>query len=200
MSYRVSRHNISTTFRVGDQLCRVTFAPWYEYRPGHHIWNVGFVVGKSKRQLNDWYYKRKNKRTRGITKKIVGRSGIATIARGFQTVLRLRWKIPPGDLIVLDCTSGNPEQQFKVWSRWHKHHPEWLINYEEMKFFWYRPPYPDDQIWKSGFRIIPVTPEDPLENTAGERYFDCFRIAPKAPCTDLSMEQTLGLLGQVLNS
>jgi len=200
MSYRVSRKTTSNTFRVGDQLCRVTFFPWYEYQPGHWIWNVGFCVGKSRRQLNDWYHKRKNKRTRGITKKITGRAGIATISRGFQTVLQMRWIIPPGDLIVLDCTSGNPEQQFKAWSRWHRNHPEWLINFEEKKFFWYRPPYPDDALWKSEFKIIPETPADPLANTVGERYFDCFRVRLKDPRTDLSMDQMLGLLGQVLNS
>jgi len=200
MSYRVSRKNISTTFLVGEQLCKVTFVPWYEYRPGYWIWNVGFCVGKSRRQLNDWYNKRRNKRVRSINKRIVGRSGLTTISRGFQAVLRLRWQIAPGDLIVLDCTSGNPEQQFKAWSRWYKHHPEWLINFEEKKFYWYRPPYPDDAIWKSEFKVIPETPVDPLANTAGDRYFDCFRVRLKDPRIDLSMDQMLGLLGQVLNS
>ena len=59
MTYRISRKNTSSTFRVGKQLCKVTFVPWYEYRPGYWIWNVGFAVGQSRRQLNDWYYKRK---------------------------------------------------------------------------------------------------------------------------------------------
>lgn len=199
MSYRVSRHNISTTFKVGKQLCRVTFMPWHQYRPGFWIWNVGFCVGKSKRQLNDWYNKRRNRRARTLDGKIVGRNGLATISRGFQAVLRLRWQIPPGDLIVLDCTSGNPEQQFKAWSRWHKNHPEWLIDFEEKKFFWYRPPYPDDAIWKSQFKVIPQPPADLLANTVGERYFDCFRVRLKDPRIDLSTGEMLGLIGQVLN-
>jgi hypothetical protein len=201
MSYRVCRHLTSSTFKVNNQLCKVFLEPQVEYRPGHWLWNVGFAVGRSKRQLNDWYWKRKNKRRRSLDQKIVGTSGIKTISKGFKEVLKLRWNIEPGDVICLDCTSGNPEKQFKTWMRWapSKKHPEWLVDFQEKKFFWYRPPYPDDAIWNQ-FRIQPVVPADPLENTADSRYYGCFRIEPKVPCTDLSMDQTLALLGQVLNS
>jgi len=185
MSYRITRHNTSSTFQVGEQLCKVTFTTWGEYKPGFWLWNVGFCVGGSRRQLNDWYRKRKNKRTRRITGRILGRSGLATISRGFQTVLKLRWNIPPGDAIVLDCTSGNPEQQFKAWSRWHRYHPEWVIDEKEMKFYWFRPPYSDDLLWQStkekGLKIIPVTPQDPLANTQGVNYFHCFDLRPSTP-------------------
>ena len=199
MTYRISRHLTTSTFTVGNQLCKVFLDPMSEYRPGYWVWNVGFAVGKSRRQLNDWYNKRRNKRHRSLDRKIGGVSGLKTIALGAKEVLRLRWNIQPGDAIMLDCTSGDPERQFRAWIRWVRQHPEWVINYEEREFFWYRPPYVDDPI-RQQFAIRAIVPEDPIANTFGERYFDCFRVAPKVPDTELSMEQTLGLLGQVLNS
>ncbi len=119
------------------------------------------------------------------------------IRKGFKEVLRLRWLIQPGDCIELDCTSGDPERQFRAWSRWHKHHPEWVIDYDKKIFYWYRPPYPDDAVWKS-FDIVPIVPENIYGNTIGDRYFDCFRVQPKGGKKDISMDQTLELLGQVL--
>lgn len=198
MTYRVSRKTISNTFEVQGQICKVFMQPLHEYEGKHWLWNVGFAIGSSRRQLNDWYWKSKrNKRCRSLNNQMVGRSGIKAIAKGFETVLRMRWHIPPGDAIVLDCTSGDPDRQFRAWSRWHKHHPEWVISYEEKKFYWYRPPYPADNIWKN-FNITAVTPDNPLENSCDLRYFDGFRVQPKVQCTDLSNEQTLSLLSQVL--
>lgn len=194
MTLRISRKNTSTTFRVGDQLCKVTMDPWGEYKPGHWLWNVGFGVGQSRRQVNDWYNKRKNKRTRRINGRIMGRSGVATISRAAQTVLQLRWNIQPGDAIVLDCTSGNPEQQFRAWTRWVRHHPEWVTDKEELKFYWFRPPYAGDLIWQStreqGLKIVPVTPENPLANTHGIKYFHCFELRPLVPHSLPSNEET----------
>ena len=96
------------------------------------------------------------------------------IRRGFQEVLKLRWTIPIGDALVLDCTSGDPERQFHAWSRWHRYHPEWVINKEKKEFYWYRPPYLTDKVWKEKKVIIPLVPKDLLMNTAGENYFKCF--------------------------
>ena len=165
MTYRVRRKFTSSKFYVEGQLCKIFMEPLQEHKPGFYIWNVGFAIGKSNRQLNDWYWKRKNRRTRSISNQMIGRSGLKAIRRGFEEVLRMRWLIPPGDAILLDCTSGSPERQFRAWSRWHRYHPEWLINYETMEFFWHRPPYYDDPVRKE-FKIIPLVPEDPLANTS----------------------------------
>ena len=207
MSYRVSRKCTSTSFTVGEQLCKVFLTPVNEYRPGFWLWNVGFAVGKSRRQLNDWNKGRRNKRRRSIANRLVGTSGIKTISKGFKTVLQMRWTIQPGDAIVLDCTSKDPEKQFKTWMRWapSKKHPEWTVDFEAKEFYWYRPPYPSDPVWNQ-FRITGVIPEDPLDNTAESRYYDCFRVWPKlsrqqgSPCNDLSMSQISDLLSQALNS
>ena len=181
MSHRVCRKFTSRTFTVNGQLCKIFLEPLRQHRPGFWVWNVGFVIGKSRRQLNDWYWKRKNKRARSLTHQLVGRSGIKAIKRGFEEVLKLRWNLAPGDCLVLDCTSGDPERQFHAWSRWHRYHPEWVIDAERREFYWYRPPYPDDQLWQSikGIATIkPITPSDPLANTAEANYFQCFDFLP----------------------
>jgi len=189
MTYRVRRKFTSHTFKVNDQLCKVFFEPWHEYEKGYWIWNVGFAVGKSKRQLNDWFWKRKNKRWRSLHNQLLGRQGMKTISQGFKHVLELRWTIPSGDAIVLDCTSKDPDRQFRAWSRWHRNHPEWVIDNVEQKFYWFRPPYWDDPIRQSHL-IVEKCPDDLLANTLGHRYHDCFDSLPFHPCTDQSMEQT----------
>lgn len=179
MSYRIRRKTTSTTFKVGDQLCKVFLEPQYEYRPGFWHWNVGFAVGRSRRQINDWYWKRNNKRARSLQNQLVGNSGMKAIARGFDHLLLLRWNLAPGDVLSLDCTSGEPEKQFRAWQRWQKHHSDCVIDYDEKKFFWYRPPYPDDDIYKY-FAITPKQPADLRANCVGERYFECYSVRPKA--------------------
>ena len=199
MTYRVCRHLTSSTFVVDGQLCKVFLEPQFEYRPGFWMWNVGFAVGKSRRQLNDWYYRKQNKRRRSLDARLTGKSGMKAFSSGVRTMLRMRWALQPGDVIVIDCTSNSPEKQFRSYWYWLRRHREWVIDFEEKKIFWHRPPYPDDAI-RQQFRIRPVTPADPLANTSESRYYDCFRVEPKVHCNELSMDQTLGLLGQVLNS
>jgi len=174
MSYRVRRKFTSSKFIVDGQLCKIFLEPMSLYKGSNYLWNVGFAIGKSNRQLNDWFQGRKNKRSYSITRKIVGRSGLKAIRRGFQEVLKLRWTIPIGDALVLDCTSGDPERQFRAWSRWHRYHPEWIINKEKKEFYWYRPPYLTDKVWEEKKVIIPLVPDDLLMNTAGTNYFKCF--------------------------
>ncbi|NBX49664.1 hypothetical protein EBT25_06910, partial [bacterium] len=127
MSYRICRKHISRTFTVQDHLCKVFLEPHGEFKPGHWLWNVGFAVGKSSRQLNDWNRRKKNRRARSLDCQMKGKAGIKTISAGFNTVLDLRWHIPPGDALVIDCTSGDPEKQFRAFSWWHRQHTDWII-------------------------------------------------------------------------
>lgn len=203
MSQRLCRKFTSRTFTVNGQLCKVFLDPIKQHRPGFWVWNVGFAIGKSRRQLNDWYYKRKNKRARSLTNQLVGKSGMKAIKRGFEEVLKLRWNLPPGDCLKLDCTSGDPDRQFHAWSRWHRHHPEWVISYENREFYWYRPPYPDDLIWESikgVARIKPITPVDQLANTAGINYFQCFDLIRVNSNTLLSTDGTNHQSSQALST
>ena len=118
MSKRIRRKSISNTFKIKGHLCKVILDPWSKLDNGFWAWNIGFAVGKSNRQINDWYHKRKNKRARSLNKKFTGDIGLRAIAEGWRTVLKLRWNIEPGDSITFDCTSGKPEQQFRAFQYW----------------------------------------------------------------------------------
>lgn len=188
MTYRVRRKFTSHTFKVNNQVCKVFLEPWLEFSPGFWLWHVGFCVGKSKRQINDWYRNRRNKRRRSLHNKLTGTSGVTAFFRGFKTLLSLRWDIPAGDAIVVDCTSGSPDQQFKAYVRWQQRHPDWLINYQEQKVFWYRPPYADDPIREIA-RITECRPADPMVNTLGENYYNSFLVHLLNPYIDQSIQQ-----------
>ena len=92
-------------------------------------------------------------------------------------MLKLRWNVEPGDSITFDCTSGKPEQQFRVFQYWRRYHCDWLYDEDKLEFYWTRPPYPDDIIWNKA-EIIGVTPKNPLEPIHPGAYFDCFTFLP----------------------
>ena len=180
-------------------MCKIFIDPKKEYRKGFYLWNVGFAVGKSNRQLNDWYKGKKNKRARTLQGKIVGKSGLRTIRKAYEELFKLRWRIEPGDSLLIACTSGKPDAQFHAFWRYLSRHSDILVDYETKSYYWYRPPFPDDVVWKD-FNIIPLVPDDPLLEISGSRYNDCFRIQPKVPCTQLSMEQITDLLSLALTT
>ena len=199
MSYRTRRKFTSSTFAVGDHLCKVFLEPRVEYRPGYWLWNTGFAVGKSQRQLNDWYWRRNNRRRRSLDGNFKGKVGIKAIRRGFLEVLRLRWALAPGDVLVIDSTSGHPAKQFAAFSWWRRYHPEWTVNEDSLEFFWHRPPYPDDSVWDH-FEVMGITPPKPLENTADQRYFDCFLVRSAPLGTVGSSHRIADLLAQAQSS
>ena len=176
---RSRRKSISNTFKIKGHLCKVILDPWSKLDNGFWAWNIGFAVGKSNRQINDWYHKRKNKRARSLDKQFTGRAGLKAIAEGWKIVLKLRWNIEPGDSITFDCTSGKPEQQFRVFQYWRRYHCDWLYDEKKLEFYWTRPPYPDDNIWKQNGIIIPKIPSNVLEPIEPDKYFDCFTFVPE---------------------
>ena len=139
MSKRIRRKSISNTFKIKGHLCKVIIDPWCRLENGFYNWNVGFAVGKSNRQINDWYHVKQNRRRRSLHKHMTGTEGFKTIPRGFNEVLRLRWLIPAGDTIFIDCTSADPEKQWKTFSRWRRWHPDWFVNEHLKEFYWTRP-------------------------------------------------------------
>ena len=139
MTYRPHRRTLTSTIRVGKHLCKVFLKPWDKMSSGAVVWKVGFGVGKSRRQINDWYHVRQNRRRRSLHKHMTGTEGFKTIPRGFNEVLRLRWLIPAGDTIFIDCTSADPEKQWKTFSRWRRWHPDWFVNEHLKEFYWTRP-------------------------------------------------------------
>ena len=199
MSYRVRRKFTSSKFCINGQICKIFIDPKKEYQKGFYLWNAGFAVGKSNRQLNDWYKGKKNKRARSLQGKLVGKSGLKTLKRAYEEFFKLRWKIEPGDALLVECTSAKPDSQFHAFWRWFSRHSDILVDYETKSYYWYRPPFPDDVVWKD-FNIIPLVPDDPLLEISGAPYNDCFRLQPKGPCTQLSMEQITDLLSLALTT
>ncbi len=185
-----NRRRKFTTYKffVEGQICKVFFQPQKEFKKGFWIWNVGFAVGKSNRQLNDWYWKRKNKRSRSIHRQMTGRKGIKTVTIFFKEILKLRWILEPGDVFYCDCTSFKPEQQFKIGLRFVRNHPDWAIDHDKKIFFWHRPPYSDDEIWNT-HKIIGKMPSNPLWSMGNSQYVQCFDAFPIDQCTARSKDQ-----------
>ena len=175
-----NRRRKFTTYKffVEGQMCKIFFHPQKEFKKGFWIWNVGFAVGKSNRQLNDLYWKKQNKRSRSIHRQITGRVGMKAVTKFFKEIVKLRWLIEPGDVFYCDCTSSKPEQQFRIGLRFLRNHPDWAIDYENLIFFWHRPPYYDDVIWDD-FIVLGNLPPNPLQSTDYSQYYDCFRAFPK---------------------
>ncbi len=145
MNYRPRRRRLTSTIRVGKHICKVFIDPWQWVSDGTVVWKVGFAVGRSRRQINDWYYIRRNRRSRSLHKRMTGTEGFATIPRGFYEVLRLRWQIPAGDTIFIDCTSANPDKQYKTFSRWRRWHPDWYVSSDLKEFYWTKPLWQSEQ-------------------------------------------------------
>ena len=89
MTYRPRRRRLTSTIRVGKHICKVFIDPWHWVKDGTVVWKVGFAVGKSRRQVNDWYHIRQNRHSRSLHKRMTGTEEHKTISRGFK-VLRLR--------------------------------------------------------------------------------------------------------------
>ncbi len=82
MTYRPHRRTLTSTIRVGKHLCKVFIKPWDKMPSGAVVWKVGFGVGKSRRQINDWYHVKQNRRRRSLHKHMTGTEGFKTIPRG----------------------------------------------------------------------------------------------------------------------
>lgn len=196
MTYRVRRKFTGSTFRVHGQLCKIFLEPTYEYCPGFWHWNVGFAVGKSRRQLNDWYWNRKNKRWRSLYKRMMGKAGISTLYRATEELLKLRWSLAPGDCLSFQSTSKYPDKQVDALKRWQRRCPDCVIDEYNREFIWYRPPYPNDAVYQV-FDVIPITPEDHRTDNLGDRYFNCFSLRLKGTNIRLSTAEMRSLLDQV---
>lgn len=178
MTYRVRRKFTSSTFKVNNQYCKVFLTPFQKTEKGFWYWNVGFAVGSSKRQLNDWYQERDNKRTRKINNQLTGKQGVKTISLAFKEVLKLRWNLAPGDSLLIDCTSAKPDKQFRAWNYFCRNRREWVVNPEKREFYWTRPPYPSDVHWTMGV-IVPQPLPNLLDPVTDNSYFDCFYLSTR---------------------
>lgn len=185
MNQRVRRKFTSYKFCVNGQICKFFLEPKKEYLPGFYFWNVGFAIGRSNRQLNDWYKEKKNKRANKLRKKLTGKSGIKPLSIAFRKMMELRWIMEPGDALVIRCHSLDPEKEFKALLRWQRKYSDWMVNEKDREIMWYRPPYPHEDIYER-YNIIKKIPEDPFLIAQGSNYLLCFDYSLKAQCIDRS--------------
>ena len=89
MTQRVRRKFTSSKFRVNNYLCKTFLEPVEEYDCGFYIWNIALAIGKSNRQLNDWYRMRKNKRARSLKSKLTGRDGLKALRKGYEQIMKM---------------------------------------------------------------------------------------------------------------
>jgi len=182
MRQRIRRQLISTKFKLNKKLCKLFIDPWYTYEKGFWVWNVGFAIGKSNRQLNDWYNQRRNKRANAIRKKMSGPGDYRSFYQAWRRILKLRWQMPPGDSLMIDCTGAYPEQQYKVYKfltdSKYRQHPDWHWREELKQIYWTRPPSRLNPAWKKGI-IIPKLPKDLYAPVTSENYLDSFYVSLK---------------------
>jgi len=175
MTYRVCRKRSTTTFKINQQYCKIVLTPLKPWSGDAWIWQVHVGISKSKRQLNDWYKEKKNKRTNNMKSHLTGKGGIKPLIEACNVLLRMRWVLEPGDCLYLDCQSSQPDKQFRAYYYWAKNNPDAIADLEKKRFWWHRPPYVGDPLYEMG-RIIPVVPEDPSAPLVGQQYFECFRV------------------------
>ena len=106
------------------------------------VWLASVANSKSKRQINDWMKRRKNRRTRQLDGNLTGKAGNKIQVIAIRALHEWMALIPPGDSIVFRCESADPERQFRVWKKWILRH-NWDLNPEideDLKsFFFYKP-------------------------------------------------------------
>ena len=173
MNIRIKRKFKSFKYSINDQICKVFIEPVGFDKNGCYVWNVGVGISSSNRELNDWYWNRKNKRAKSMRLNLPGKGGFKSARCAFFSILKARWHIPAGDMIVWNCESVEPDKQFKATMRWVKNHKDIFVNHERREFWWHRPPCFDDPIWKN-YEIIGKTPNFPCESTSNDNYFKCF--------------------------
>ena len=187
-NYHLRRKFTTYKFFVEGQVGKVFLRPQKLWKNNFWLWHIGFAVGKSTRQVNDWYYKKQNKRARSVRKKLTGKSGTKFLIEGMRGVMTLRWNLHPGDCLYLDNTSSEPDKQFRAVGWLLRKHPEWTVDKEAKIYFWHRPPYANDEIWND-YIAIPKTPANPLQSMANNQYFDAFSLLPRDQCKAKSKDQ-----------
>lgn len=102
------------------------------------FWLLSLGISKSKRQLNDWLNKRKNKRAKKLSVQLIGNSGLLPQLIAVRHLRVWTEKLPPGDCIFFLCESKEKLKQFKVYSRWFKQRENngWYTDPDKLLFYY----------------------------------------------------------------
>lgn len=89
----------------------------YEPKENYTIWNVGVVIAKTRRQCNDWYMKRDNKRKRKIRYKSTGKVGLEGLNIAFSSIKSLVEDIKDGEYIAINFADEKRKRAYKYLER-----------------------------------------------------------------------------------
>ena len=105
------------------------------------FWLLSLGISKSKRQLNDWLNKRKNKRAKKLSARLVGSSGLLPQLMAVRHLRVWTEELPSGDYIFFLCESKEKLKQFKVYSRWFKQREinGWYTDPNKLLFYYSKP-------------------------------------------------------------
>jgi hypothetical protein len=108
----------TSVFDIGDGY-KIKFWLTFSHHQDKNVVLWGSVaIAKSNRQLNDWFERRKNKRSRKLTSKLTGKIGIRS----------------------MECGSASPDKQYQIWKKWFLKHEDkdWQFIDEFKQIYFYK--------------------------------------------------------------
>jgi len=115
MKYKVK----TIYFKPENTYIKLRLIKW-SYLQDQTFWLLSLGISKSKRQLNDWLNKRKNKRSKKLSTNLTGNSGLLPQLMAVRHLRVWTEELHPGDCIFFLCESKEKLKQFKIYSRWFK--------------------------------------------------------------------------------
>lgn len=105
------------------------------------FWLLSLGISKSKRQLNDWLNKRRNKRAKKLSAQLTGNSGLLPQLMAVRHLRVWTEELEPGNVIFFHCESKEKIKQFKVYSRWFKQRENngWYTDSKNFLFHYFKP-------------------------------------------------------------
>ena len=136
MRYKVK----SFYFKPENKYIKLRLVKWGK-RQNITFWLLSLGISKSKRQLNDWLNKRKNKRAKKLSAQLTGNSGLLPQLMAVRHLRVWTEELKPGDFIFFHCESKENIKQFKVYSRWFKQREknDWYTDPENFLFYYFKP-------------------------------------------------------------
>jgi len=130
----------TSVFDIGDGY-KIKFWLTFSHNQGKNVVLWGSVaIAKSNRQLNDWFERRKNKRSRKLTSKLTGKIGIRSMAIAIRQVREWVELLEPGNVLVIECGSASPDKQYEIWKKWFLKHEDkdWQFIDEFKQIYFYK--------------------------------------------------------------
>jgi hypothetical protein len=83
----------------------------------YEFYNIGLIIGKSRRQCNDWFYsrgKKNRKRIKGIS---TGNCGLEGLRFAFNEIKNLQQSLKKGEFILVGFTDNKRKSAYRYLKR-----------------------------------------------------------------------------------